>query len=253
MITSAIEMITPEIATAMLAGNVENRKPKTAIVQQYANDMKNARWKMNGAPIIFDCEGLLNDGQHRLMAVVESGASVLMLVIRGVDRSTRDTIDCNTVRGAGDVLQMFHILNGNNVSSLARHLISYERTSRKVIGDKSNISKAQIIERGKVDQRLQYAVREAKKINHVSRMAATSFAIYVIADSPKSDEFFCRIGDGIGLNNGHPALTYRNWSIRNGKAVPMMQAIEALLRCWCAFRDGRQLSTVRLLGELPAL
>jgi hypothetical protein len=251
MITSQIETITPAIAAAMLETNNENRKPSAQAVQQYADDMRQGRWKQNGAAIVFDEDNALIDGQHRLMAVVEAQASIEVFVVRGVERETRDTIDINKVRGAGDVLQMFHIPNGNNVAALARYIMSWESGNGKSLGYTGVIGKAAVIERGKSDLRLQFAIGVGSSCRHILRQASTSFCRYIIADSEQSTAFFQHLDDGAGLEHGNPILALRHWALRAGKKVAITQSIEATLRAWCAFRDGRQLTTIKLLGEFP--
>lgn len=79
--------INHEIATEMLTHNTNNYRKKIdkTKVQEYADDMANGRWENNGETIVFRKDGTLADGQHRLMAIVESGATVEMLVVYDVD------------------------------------------------------------------------------------------------------------------------------------------------------------------------
>jgi hypothetical protein len=253
MITTTFETINPAAAQAMLSGNVENRKIREHIVTQYAEDMAAGRWKSNGAAIVFDGAGNLIDGQHRLNGVVTSGVTIESVVVRGVERDTRDTIDINSVRSSGDILQMFLVPNGNNVAALCRLVISWERGDGKSLGSVKNIGKAAVIERAKVDERLQYAVSVANSCRHVVRCAPTAFCRYVIPNSSASDAFFRSLAEGVGLDHGSPILTLRNWALRVGKTVPFQHSIEATLRAWCAFRDERSLSMFKLTGEFPKL
>lgn len=250
-ITTDIERITPEIAKAMLMGNIDNRSVKTNLIDQYAGDMKAGRWQMTGQPIIFSDDGLLNDGQHRLLALIKSEATVTMMVTRGVPRESRSAIDIGKSRGAGDVLQMFHIPNGNNIAALAASVIAYERAGRKGRGSPNRVSKADIIARSRSDERLVYCDRLAQRFRDLVGRKQPAFARYVIPDGMKSDMFFDSFADGAGLEHGHPVLTLRNWFLRNGRKNTDLAAIEAILRAWCAFRDGRSLAALKLLGEYP--
>lgn len=85
MMTYEEILITKEIADSMIAKNTQNyRQINWNNVHRYARAMKQGLWKSNGEPIIFDEYGLLKDGQHRLLAVLESGIPVKMLVVKGV-------------------------------------------------------------------------------------------------------------------------------------------------------------------------
>lgn len=79
--------VTPEIATEMLSRNTSNyRKVSRDTVAKYAADMKAGRWKDNGETIVFDEDGCLKNGQHRLSAVKLSGCTIPMTIVYGVER-----------------------------------------------------------------------------------------------------------------------------------------------------------------------
>lgn len=82
-----MELITPEAAATYLRHNEHN--PRKAIsrrqVDVYARDMKAGKWFANGEAIVFDANGDLKDGQHRLMAIVKAGVPVYMFVVRGAN------------------------------------------------------------------------------------------------------------------------------------------------------------------------
>jgi hypothetical protein len=81
------ETITPEIAKAILDNNRTNRNISQKIVKRYAQEMKSGNWQKNYEPIVLSKSGRLLNGQHRLMAVIASGMSIEMFVIRDADES----------------------------------------------------------------------------------------------------------------------------------------------------------------------
>ena len=89
-ITSEVMDITPDMAREMLKQNINNprgdKSLKRAIVKSYADDILNGRWQLNGEAIVFDEDGRLVNGQHRLAAIVYAGNPAKMLVVRGVSR-----------------------------------------------------------------------------------------------------------------------------------------------------------------------
>jgi hypothetical protein len=76
-LTISLEMITPDMAADLLAVNVSNRNVRQRRVDQYARDMQVGRWQPTGEPITISDTGKLLNGQHRLMAVVQAGVTVL--------------------------------------------------------------------------------------------------------------------------------------------------------------------------------
>lgn len=103
---SEIILVTPEIAAHWLASNTSNRPLRKSLVRDYAAQMKGGEWLVTHQQIAFTgnltSPGRLIDGQHRLSAVILSGASVRMAVAFGVDEKTFMVTDRGATRSAGD-------------------------------------------------------------------------------------------------------------------------------------------------------
>lgn len=85
--------VTPALAAEWLERNVDNRKISAQVVTHYANAMRRGEWNVGTDGIGFDQNGDLIQGQHRLNSVILSGVTVTMLVVRGLPRSSQDTMD----------------------------------------------------------------------------------------------------------------------------------------------------------------
>lgn len=88
-ITMTVEDIGPDKAKEYMRKNINNPRGGTmsrSVIKSYAEDMKNGLWQLNGEPIVFDEDGFLKDGQHRLAAIIMSGVTIRTVVIRGVGR-----------------------------------------------------------------------------------------------------------------------------------------------------------------------
>jgi len=77
--------VTPDAAKRWLAFNHKHRDIKDKRVKEYAKTMKGGNWIVNGKTIVFDVEGKLVGGQHRLSACVKSKTSFWGLLVCGVD------------------------------------------------------------------------------------------------------------------------------------------------------------------------
>jgi len=84
--------VTPELARLWLKSNIGNRNIKPLNVIKYAKDMRNGTWTTTHQGVAFDHDGLLADGQHRLMAIISADVAVDMLVTFGVDRGNIDRL-----------------------------------------------------------------------------------------------------------------------------------------------------------------
>lgn len=85
-----IEIITPIRASEYLANNAKHREINERKVEKLASDLDEQNWQLNGKVIIFDSNGRLLNGQHRLSACVLSGKDLTTLVVRGVNPDTFD-------------------------------------------------------------------------------------------------------------------------------------------------------------------
>ena len=100
----AIEVINPQVAQAHLGKNIGNRKLRVAHVRNLAGAMSRGEWRLTHQGIAFSETGRLIDGQHRLNAVIESGKSVAMVVIRGLPDDSFKAVDLGNRRTTADVL-----------------------------------------------------------------------------------------------------------------------------------------------------
>lgn len=99
-------LITPEIAKKMLENNYEkNRSIKRGALATYAKDMKNGNWRSSVCPpICFSENGVLLDGQHRLLAVIEANVAIEFEIRYGLIENDYNYFDQGTKRQASDGL-----------------------------------------------------------------------------------------------------------------------------------------------------
>ncbi len=99
-ITATVETITPEIAQQYLDRNIENnRRINSRRVTDYSNKMRAGRWALANT-ICFDVNGRLQDGQHRMNAVVRAGIPIQFVVVRGFPPGAVQYIDLGQKRSA---------------------------------------------------------------------------------------------------------------------------------------------------------
>lgn len=119
MTTVERKVISPTEAKRLLGNNYERqRKVLKKVVNKYANDMKKGNWNTDsGGMIIISESGKLLDGQHRLMAVIQSGIPIPFWVQEGTDEGAYDMIDSGYARNAANVIGG---KNATCVAALAR-------------------------------------------------------------------------------------------------------------------------------------
>jgi hypothetical protein len=115
-----LTLVTPELAANYLRFNNKNRKVSVNHLTFLSNEMKSGRFVENGEAIIFDRNGELKDGQHRLRSIIKSGKSYFIPIVSGVEPISMATYDTGKNRSASDVLS----LNGFKYTSHIAKLIA---------------------------------------------------------------------------------------------------------------------------------
>ena len=98
-----VELLTPAICANLIAvsksvANGRQRKHSPSRVTEYAQAMTSGIWQLTPTHSIgIASDGLIVDGQHRIMAVIKANIPVLMWVARGVNPDIFSVID----RGLG--------------------------------------------------------------------------------------------------------------------------------------------------------
>lgn len=126
--------VTPDLAEKWLGQNNHNRNLRDRAVAAYARDMKAGNWAENGESIKFAKDGTLLDGQHRLWAVVDSGVTVRMLVVTGLEGSDQETMDAGRKRSLSDALHLRGEINSSILGSVLRRTLMWEHGSYRNSG-----------------------------------------------------------------------------------------------------------------------
>ena len=102
LLSAIIKIVTPEIAKEMLKHNPHNRNISKEAVQKYASDIREGRWEITGDSITFDTNGTLKNGQHRLMAIIETGQPLLSIIAT----ADGNIYDIGRQRSTGDIITL---------------------------------------------------------------------------------------------------------------------------------------------------
>lgn len=106
--TGAIETmelsITPERAYQWLERNANNRPIRMPHIKNLARQMALGRWELSPEPVVFAKSGRLLDGQHRLMAVIESGATIRATVALVENEDVFRVLDQGVNRSNSDIM-----------------------------------------------------------------------------------------------------------------------------------------------------
>lgn len=258
---SRVETITPVLAEEYLRHNKKNRQLRKNLVSYYAKQMKDGQWMLNGEGIIFNEEGILVDGQHRLAAVAESGVNVEMLVVRNADKDSFSTIDSGLSRKTSDIFFVKGIPNGTNISSIiSRYFkltINWTLSTRVTSRKGSNTCSRQDLlnEYSKDEDFWQEIMRFAKSCYKSLRIMSTcdvgAYTAYLIKvkghDRDKVYNFFDEVlKKDIPIN---PMLAaYRRRLMNDRLATTHMSGMyrqQLLIKVWNYYVEGKTTTLMR--------
>ena len=253
-----IVTITPTIAKRLLEANADNRPMNERAVAEIAADIEHGYWVLNGETIIVSKEGHLNDGQHRLEAIVRSGCSVQSAVMWGIARAARMTIDMGRPRTGANFLTMSGVTNSNNVAAVVRTLILYERGALNVSRVGRAITKQDILAHYNQHQReINSAISLVVNDKFCRSMGSTPIAAaHVILNRANKTEavvFFARLMDGANLKQHDAILALRNRLVgMRTDRLSATEKLETILRYWNAWRHGsKTLRSIPREGVYP--
>jgi hypothetical protein len=121
-----VETITPIEATAYLESMPGNRPLSNRLVEYLVQQANAGTFYPMVAPIHFDTQGRLRNGQHRMWMVIDSEKTQQFLVVRNASEEEIDALDIGKRRTGGDVLALDGYANGGMLSGALQNLWMYE-------------------------------------------------------------------------------------------------------------------------------
>lgn len=123
-------LITPDYAGSLLSKNSKNRTVIKTHLRKIEEAIKRGEWVFNGEPIIISSSGRVLDGQHRLMACVNTGVPIDSNIVFGVDDSVFDTIDQGASRTIANVLDVDGEENYSSLAAAAKNFFGFCKTGQ---------------------------------------------------------------------------------------------------------------------------
>jgi hypothetical protein len=240
----SIEFITPQRATEILAQNEGNRSATRGVIDKYARDMKNGKWKLNGQTIKIGTSGRLLDGQHRLMAASRAGVGFEAVVVAGLNEAVFDTFDLGTKRSLSDILKDQGEQYTATLAASLRQLWLVENGFVQARTISPTVS--ELLNALNQHPEIRESVKWSGKIRDV---IATSFGcalhyLFSRANPTLADKFMDRLSDGSNLSSDSPVLKLRN-RLQNDRASRKHKMLDPekiaiTIKAWNAFYLDRR-------------
>lgn len=242
--------ITPAMAERWLARNHNNRRPRPSTIARYARDMAAGNWRLDASPIKFAADGTLLDGQHRLFAICQSGATVTTAVATGLDPATQSVMDTGKARTAADALGIAGEKNGSAIAAAARFGLQVENDDFSANVDWSHEEIAEYIEDNPdLRHSIDVVLPLARRTDCPPAVVIYSHMILNRLDPFEAAQFWIDAADKIGLKAGDPvlAMTARFAEARRSREkLTRAEYLSVVYRAWNCRRAGKQLRVVRI-------
>ena len=257
---SSVWEITPAVAKTLLKANVKNRAIRRSRVEQYKADLTNGRWAQNGEAICFKKNGQLADGQHRLVAICETGVTVKMNVAVGCDDDGDHTYDSGLNRTNADSFKYNDIASYALVSSIVGKYFTLRRRSpfvgtreQKVANTNrkdARITRSALLEEYASSASLyQKAARTTGRFYDKSRVLRQSevggMIVYLVKDLGYDYRFVEEFFDGLatdGWNRNQTVAAVRVKLTRNemakNSAMSRQYKQALVIKAWNAYATG---------------
>jgi hypothetical protein len=254
------------MAERMLGKNTHNRRLKERSISLYARDMAAGRWKLTGEALKFATDGSVLDGQNRLHAIIASGVTVPMFVIKGLQPDAQDVMDSGATRTASDMLGLNGFANTNVLAAAASTYTAWMNGYFKhaMMQNSPKLTKAEVLA----------AVRETPELSEtapiVSNLRATlplpagsivtAHILFARIDADDCVEFFDRVKDLRTTGKGDPVNTLlKRVGEERSQARRLFPStgLFMLIKSWNACRSGEPLekfqfgSTLRGWTAMP--
>lgn len=209
--------VTQRMALAMLSLNIGNRRLSRTWIQRLRRILLEGRYKENSPQVpSFDTNGYLRDGQHRLLAIAETGVAVAIWVAFGVDPDVFPTLDVGIRRSGAQFLELSGIKNSSHVQAFVRLRHRLATGGEKL--DDHGVYVAGL-ELSANSDLLQKAIAAGYRMQSLAPVSAAAFAFWrITTDSPDRErlgKFWDQLVEGYELGRGDPILEVRRLLDRN--------------------------------------
>jgi len=236
--------ITPKLAREWLKKNIMNRGIQQKVVNQYVQDMMIGDWLLTGDSIKFSNSDELLDGQHRLLAIVQSNTSQKILVIKGLDKDIFYVLDKGKRRSFHDVLTINQYKNASLTAATTRLCYIYNVTKFK--GFKTNpklVHNFDILthflkKNKEIEESIRFIISLGRNYIIPDSVSAAMHWILTKIDPEKADTFIVKLAAGANLELNDPIHIIRKKVFdikRIGAHVRKQELLNLIVQAWNAF------------------
>jgi hypothetical protein len=252
-------LVTPDMASDWLSyrNHPKNRPLSKSVAGKYQADMEQGRWALTPEGLIFDTDGYIISGQHRLKAVANSGKTIEFWLFPGESRDIFDVVDQGYKRTAAHVLRVPH---ATNVANGARHLAALADNDRWGMPRFPKITTPEIVETYRAWPELTWYTTEAYAVYTAASVPiGAHLAVLALAARDghigRIQPWLEGLHTGIGLGAGDPRLLLRNRFQQSFAVAPGVNRRDLtyalITKAWNAYAMDQLLTVLRWQKSEP--
>lgn len=266
--------ITPDIAKDMLTVNSINRQLRKPDVRRWMADMVAGKWVPCGDTICFSMEGKLIDGQHRLVAIIETGLAQVYDIVTGLPPEAFDVKDTGRPRGAGDALSDRNFKYVNTMASAIKsdilftqsselgHFLTNQRVPNYEVKEWVNNPRNTKL----MEECVEYATNYLRGAGRFLTPSSWAFIYYTFSSLHRNDALFFvnafAAGENISTKKFSPIynvrkilldVTLKSNTKGHRATMPFSTKMIYIITAWNQFRKGENPAelVINLKGKIP--
>lgn len=234
--------VSPDQAQQWLDAMPSQRRLRKAKVEQLRRQIVDGRWKVLPHGIVFDTDGKLIDGQHRMTALVQGGKPLPIRCTFNVDPGLFLQIDADSApKTIEDMLKHEGVATGLTtvIAEPIRMLFREERGSSP-LEPNCRPTNAEGLDIYRRHPRLVTAGELASRCRLAPSRAMMAFVLYkgILVDETMTRLFVDQVAGGEGLRGGDPALLLRNTWMQDRAHRVARKNVDIVIMGMTALRDA---------------
>ncbi|MBA7711858.1 hypothetical protein ES703_120825 [subsurface metagenome] len=243
---TTIETIDKERAQEYIAKIDGNRPVSNGYVRWLIGRQRRGEWQTNGDSIKFDKNGVLRDGQHRLMMVMQTGEPIEVVVVREIDPASFITMDTGRSRNLADILGINKYQSPRPLADALAWVHRYLRNRMTGGGRISHEQNLVVLDKNpELNESVAFYLNLKKGgRQYFSAITTACHYLFTRIDKPMANDFIDRYVTGVGFDTlTDPVSVLRNQvPMEAGKRVKPTgdQFFGLFALAWNARRNGRE-------------
>lgn len=239
--------------------NTSNRSISKVNVASLVRDMENNRWVGHvGDEVTIAEDGQLNNGQHRMYAIRETGIAQPMKLCFGMTKAARASEGSGRSKNGADLIAFKEGAKAKNkeARSAALRLVYgfiHDQSRPKVYAGNRKPTHSEFYDIEEqygesISESLQFVMQhDVQTITVVSNAAFLHFLLKNSKYGKKyADSFFEKLGTGVNLKSTDPVMVARNRFIRDAQGQKALRhqsnkdvALGLIVKAWNATVEGK--------------